>query len=82
MKVRAKEQGFYDNDLRDPGQEFEISKQEHLGSWMEPVGWKPKKGKGKSGTPAAGESKSDTDPDGSKGQGGDGDDGKGDDAPI
>lgn len=42
LKVIAKERGFYES-LREEGAEFEIAKKEDLGSWMEPVGWEPKK---------------------------------------
>lgn len=36
MEVTAKEKGFYGGSIKEIGETFNITKQEHLGSWMQP----------------------------------------------
>jgi hypothetical protein len=36
MEVTAKEKGFYGGSIREVGETFDITKPEHLGSWMQP----------------------------------------------
>ena len=36
MEVTAKEKGFYGGSIKEVGETFDITKPEHLGSWMQP----------------------------------------------
>ena len=36
MEVTAKEKGFYGGSIKEVGETFNITKPEHLGSWMQP----------------------------------------------
>lgn len=36
MKVTAKERGYYGGGIKEVGETFNITKPEHLGSWMQP----------------------------------------------
>lgn len=43
--VIAIERGYYGGKIQEPGDQFKITSEKHLGAWMEPQGWKPEKAK-------------------------------------
>ncbi len=47
LRVKAIRVGYFDHLRRRENSVFEIDVESQLGSWMQPIGWKPKGGRSK-----------------------------------